>query len=133
MMEQNMKQPSKAMMVFMSIPWLDIIQTILAILRLTDVITWSWWIVLLPLWVFDVFYIVSTIIILILENIKRNQPIEQQNQDQNAPQLTPEMINLMEQVKQNRGNMTPIDLGDNINGNTEDNMGGFSERSEQSE
>jgi len=128
-----MKQPSKAMMVFMSIPWLDIIQTILAILRLTDVITWSWWIVLLPLWVFDVFYIVSTIIILILENIKRNQPIEQQNQDQNAPQLTPEMINLMEQVKQNRGNMTPIDLGDNINGNTEDNMGGFSERSEQSE
>ena len=125
-----MKQPSKAMMIFMSIPWLDIIQTILVILKLTNVITWSWWIVLLPLWIFDVFYIVSTIIILILENIKRNQPIEQQNQDQNASQLTPEMIELMEQVKQNRGNMTPIDLGDDINGNTEDNMGGLSKGSE---
>lgn len=128
-----MKQPSKAMMIFMSIPWLDIIQTVLAILKLINVITWSWWIVLLPLWVFDVFYIISTIIILILENIKRKQPIEQQNQDQNVPQLTPEMINLMEQVKQNRGNMTPIDLGDSINENAEDNVGGLSEGSEQSE
>ncbi len=128
-----MRQPSKAMVILMSFPWLDIIQTILAILKLTNVITWSWWIVLLPLWIFDVFYVVSTIMILILQDIKRNQPIEQQSQDQNVPQLTPEMIELMDKVKQNRGNMTPIDLGDNINGNTEDNVGGLSEGSEQSE
>ena len=50
-------------------------------------------------------------------------------------ELTPEMQEMMKQVKEQfeAGNMTPIDLGDNVNGNTEDNVGGLSEGSEQSE
>lgn len=130
-----MKQPSKAMMVFMSIPWLDIIQTILAILRITNVITWSWWIILLPLWIFDVLYIFTSIVEFISnKNIQKKlatMPMPEVSQEE----LTPEMQEMMKQVKEQfeAGNMTPIDLGDNINGNTEDNVGGLSEGSEQSE
>lgn len=130
-----MRQPSKAIMVFMSIPWLDIIQTILAILRITNVITWSWWIILLPLWIFDVLYIFTSIVEFISnKNIQKKlatMPMPEVSQEE----LTPEMQEMMKQVKEQfeAGNMTPIDLGDNENGNTEDNLGGLSEGSEQSE
>lgn len=30
---------------------LDVIQIVLIILKLTNLISWSWWIVLIPLWI----------------------------------------------------------------------------------
>lgn len=130
-----MRQPSKAVRILVEIPWLDIIQTILAILRITNVITWSWWIILLPLWIFDVLYIFTSIVEFISnKNIQKKlatMPMPEVSQEE----LTPEMQEMMKQVKEQfeAGNMTPIDLGDNVNGNTEDNVGGLSEGSEQSE
>lgn len=72
------KQPNKAIVILMSIPWLDVLQTLLAILKLTNVIQWEWWVVLLPLWTYGVVYLLSIPIIVFYENIKREnskQPI----------------------------------------------------------
>ena len=30
---------------------LDVIQVVLIILKLTNLISWSWWVVLIPLWI----------------------------------------------------------------------------------
>lgn len=130
-----MRQPSKAVRILVEIPWLDIIQTLLAILRITNVITWSWWIILLPLWVFDVLYIISSIIEFVSNKNLQKKLAQMPTQEVSEEELTPEMQEMMKQVKEQfeAGNMTPIDLGDNVNGNTEDNVGGLSEGSEQSE
>lgn len=129
-----MRQPSKAVRILVEIPWLDIIQTLLAILRITNVITWSWWIILLPLWIFDVLYIFTSIIEFISnKNIQKKfatMPVPEVSQEE----LTPEMQEMMKQVKEQfeAGKMQPVEM-ENENGNAEDNLGGVSEGSEQSE
>ena len=36
---------------------LDVIQIVLIILKLTNLISWSWWIVLIPLWITIILFI----------------------------------------------------------------------------
>jgi hypothetical protein len=46
---------------------LDVILIIFIVLKLVGVITWSWWIVLIPLWASLVLIILITIIFIICE------------------------------------------------------------------
>ena len=132
----NTQKPNQILMLLAAFPWLDIIQTLLAILRITNVITWSWWIVLLPLWIYDVFYIIVTIVgLFIKEQPQQQMPIETvEAMPGTTQELTPELEEMMKQVKEQAmaGAMQPINM-ENENGNTEDNMGRVSEGSEQSD
>lgn len=56
------KQKKRALLtLILEIPWLDILQTLLCIFKLTGIINIGWGWVLLPLWMFDGLYIVSLI------------------------------------------------------------------------
>lgn len=43
------------------------------VLKLTNTITWSWWLVTLPLWFWWAFYLLLFIIAIILEKIYKNK------------------------------------------------------------
>ena len=50
---------------------LDILLIIFIVLKLVGVITWSWWIVLIPLWIELGIFIIGLIIIVIMVLSKR--------------------------------------------------------------
>ena len=127
----NTQQPSKAVRILVEIPWLDIIQTLLAILRITNVITWSWWIILLPLWIFDVLYVISSIVEFVSKKNLQKKLAQMPTQEVSEEELTPDMKEMMKQVREQfaAGNMQPVEM-ESENGNTEDNMGGLSEGTE---
>lgn len=47
--------------------------TVFLVLKLTNTITWSWWLVTLPLWFWWAFYLLLFIIAIILEKIYKNK------------------------------------------------------------
>lgn len=55
-----------------SLGFLDVLTLIFITLKLTDVINWSWWAVLSPIWIQLVLIIITVIILLILKYFKKN-------------------------------------------------------------
>lgn len=53
------------------IGFLDALLLIFIVLKLIGVITWSWWIVLIPLWI-EIILVIIFILIIIIGNIARN-------------------------------------------------------------
>lgn len=53
------------------IGFLDALLLIFIVLKLIGVITWSWWIVLMPLWI-EIILVIIFILIIIIGNIARN-------------------------------------------------------------
>ena len=51
-----------------SLGFLDVLTLIFITLKLTDVINWSWWAVLSPIWIQLVLLIITVIILLIINN-----------------------------------------------------------------
>ena len=49
--------------------FLDVLTLIFITLKLTNVINWSWWAVLSPIWIQLVLIIITIIILLIIKNI----------------------------------------------------------------
>ena len=47
--------------------------TVFLVLKLTNTITWSWWLVTLPLWFWWAFFLLLFIIAIILEKIYKNK------------------------------------------------------------
>lgn len=56
---------------------LTVLQIVFIVLKLCDVITWSWWAVLIPLWI-DLAICVILIIVLVLIN---NRPYKKRKSD----------------------------------------------------
>ena len=54
-----------------SLGFLDVLTLIFITLKLTDVINWSWWAVLSPIWIQLVLIIITVIILLILRYFKK--------------------------------------------------------------
>ena len=54
-----------------SLGFLDVLTLIFITLKLTDVINWSWWVVLSPIWIQLVLIIITVIILLILKYFKK--------------------------------------------------------------
>ena len=54
-----------------SLGFLDVLTLIFITLKLTDVINWSWWAVLSPIWIQLVLIIIIVIILLILKYLKK--------------------------------------------------------------
>lgn len=54
-----------------SLGFLDVLTLIFITLKLTDVINWSWWAVLSPIWIQLVLIIITVIILLILKYFKK--------------------------------------------------------------
>ena len=54
-----------------SIGFLDVLTLIFITLKLTDVINWSWWAVLSPIWIQLVLIIITVIVLLILKYFKK--------------------------------------------------------------
>jgi hypothetical protein len=54
-----------------SLGFLDVLTLIFITLKLTDVINWSWWAVLSPIWVQLVLIIITVIVLLILKYFKK--------------------------------------------------------------
>ena len=50
-----------------SLGFLDVLTLIFITLKLTDVINWSWWAVLSPIWIQLVLIIITVIVLLILK------------------------------------------------------------------
>lgn len=55
-----------------SLGFLDVLTLIFITLKLTDVINWSWWAVLSPIWIQLVLIIITVIVLLILKYFKKN-------------------------------------------------------------
>lgn len=53
------------------IGFLDALLLIFIVLKLIGIITWSWWIVLIPLWI-EIILVIIFILIIIIGNIARN-------------------------------------------------------------
>lgn len=56
---------------YVSLGFLDVLTLIFITLKLTDVINWSWWVVLSPIWIQLVLIIITVIILLILRYFKK--------------------------------------------------------------
>ena len=54
-----------------SLGFLDVLTLIFITLKLTDVINWSWWAVLSPIWIQLVLIIITVIVLLILKYFKK--------------------------------------------------------------
>ena len=54
-----------------SLGFLDVLTLVFITLKLTDVINWSWWAVLSPIWVQLVLIIITVIVLLILKYFKK--------------------------------------------------------------
>ena len=54
-----------------SLGFLDVLTLIFITLKLTDVINWSWWAVLSPIWIQLVLIILTVIVLLILKYFKK--------------------------------------------------------------
>ena len=54
-----------------SLGFLDVLTLIFITLKFTDVINWSWWAVLSPIWIQLVLIIITVIILLILKYFKK--------------------------------------------------------------
>lgn len=54
-----------------SLRFLDVLTLIFITLKLTDVINWSWWAVLSPIWIQLVLIIITVIVLLILKYFKK--------------------------------------------------------------
>ena len=54
-----------------SLGFLDVLTLIFITLKLTDVINWSWWAVLSPIWIQLVLIIIIVIVLLILKYFKK--------------------------------------------------------------
>lgn len=53
------------------IGFLDALLLIFIVLKLIGIITWSWWVVLIPLWI-EIILVIIFILIMIIGNIARN-------------------------------------------------------------
>ena len=53
------------------IGFLDALLLIFIVLKLIRIITWSWWVVLMPLWI-EIILVIIFILIIIIGNIARN-------------------------------------------------------------
>lgn len=53
------------------IGFLDALLLIFIVLKLIGIITWSWWVVLIPLWI-EIILVIVFIIIIIIGNIARS-------------------------------------------------------------
>ncbi len=53
------------------IGFLDALLLIFIVLKLIGIITWSWWVVLMPLWI-EIILVIIFILIIIIGNIARN-------------------------------------------------------------
>lgn len=53
------------------IGFLDALLLIFIVLKLIGVITWSWWVVLIPLWI-EIILVIIFILIIIISNIARS-------------------------------------------------------------
>lgn len=54
-----------------SLGFLDVLTLIFITLKLTNVINWSWWAVLSPIWIQLVLIIITVIVLLILKYFKK--------------------------------------------------------------
>ena len=54
-----------------SLGFLDVLTLIFITLKLTDVVNWSWWAVLSPIWIQLVLIIITVIVLLILKYFKK--------------------------------------------------------------